>query len=54
MNWSCSVLGVVIGRMQRDVVAFRGFLLSIVNPFLATKIVRLRGGVVVTHRGEMQ
>lgn len=34
--------------------AFRGFLFSIVNPFLTAKVVRLRGEAVVTHRGEMQ
>lgn len=54
MNWSCSVLGMVIGRRQRDVVTFTGFLLSVVNPFLTTKVVRLRGEAVVMYRGEMQ
>lgn len=54
MNWSCSVLGVVIGSRWRDVVAFRDFLFCIINPFPTAKVVRLRGEAVVTHRGEMQ
>ena len=40
MNQSCSVLGVVIGRRQRDAVAFRGLVLSRVYLCLTTKVVR--------------